>query len=176
MATQKKIQLVEEYSKKFKEAKSIFFTDFSGINVSNIDNLRRVCRDAGVEYRVIKNTLAKRSLKNAGIDGLDDILKGVTAFAYSDKDAVDPIKIIKEYNKELTKINKSLVFKGAIFEGKVIGPENVELLANLPSREELLAKFLAMMQSPLANLARTLKATGQNLVSILMAVQQKKTQ
>jgi large subunit ribosomal protein L10 len=176
MATQKKVQLVEEYTKRFKEAKSIFFTDFSGINVSSIDNLRRVCRDAGVEYRVIKNTLAKRSLKNAGIDGLDDILKGVTAFAYSDKDAVAPIKIIKEYNKELTKINKSLILKGAIFEGKIIGPENIEFLANLPSREELLAKFLAMMQSPLANLARTLKATGQNLVSILIAVQQKKTQ
>ena len=175
MATQKKIQLVEEYSKKFKEAKSIFLTDFTGIDVSNINNLRRICRNAGVEYRVIKNTLAKRSLEKVGIDGLNEILKGVTGFAYSDKDAIAPIKVIKEYNKELNKINKSLKLKGCIFEGEIIGSDRIESLANLPGRDELLSKFAAMLQNPLSNLANTLKVPGQNLISLLVALKQKKT-
>jgi large subunit ribosomal protein L10 len=175
MASQRKVQLVEEYSKKFKEAKSIFLADFSGLNVSSVNNLRRLCQDAGVEYRVIKNTLAKRSLTNVGIDGVDDLLKGVTAFAYSSTDAVSPIRIIKEYNKELSKINRSLILKGAIFEGKLIGPDKIDLLASLPSREELLAKLLALLQSPLIKLARIFNASGQNLVTALNAVKQKKT-
>ena len=175
MASQRKVQLVEEYSKKFKEAKSIFLTDFSGLTVSSINNLRRLCQDADVEYRVIKNTLAKRSLTNVGIEGVDDLLKGVTAFAYSDIDAVSPIRIIKEYNKELNKINKSLVLKGAIFEGEIIGPDKIDLLASLPSREELLAKLLSLFQSPLIILARTINASGQNLLTALNAVKQKKS-
>jgi large subunit ribosomal protein L10 len=175
MASQRKIDLVEAYSKKFKEAKSIFLADFSGLNVSSINNLRRLCQDAGVEYRVIKNTLAKRSLTKVGIEGVDEMLKGVTAFAYSESDAVSPIRIIKEYNKELNKINKSLILKGAIFEGQIIGPDKIGLLANLPSREELLAKLLGLLQSPLIKLARTFSASGQNLVTALNAIKQKKT-
>ena len=175
MATQKKIQLVEEYSKKFKEAKSIFLADFTGINVSNINDFRTLCRNAGVEYRVIKNTLAKHSLDNVGIDGLHDMLKGVTAFAYSVTDAVAPVKIIKQYNKELSKTNKSLKLKGCLFEGKVFGPDKVEQLADLPGREELLGQLLGMLQSPLGNLSGTLKATGQKLLTLLISIKQSKS-
>ena len=174
MATQKKIQIVEEYSKKFKEAKSIFFADFKGINVSEINDLRRLCRNAGVEYRVIKNTLAKRSLEIIGNDDLNDILKGVTSFAYSSDDAVAPVKVIKEYNKELSKIKKSLKLKGCIFEGKIFGPDKVEAFADLPTREELIAQLVGMLQSPLSNLSGTLKATGQKLVSLLVSINKNK--
>ena len=102
-------------------------------------------------------------------------IKGCTGFAYSDKDAIAPIKVIKEYNKELNKINKSLKLKGCIFEGEIIGSDRIESLTNLPSRDELLSKFVAMLQSPLSNFANTLKVPGQNLIFMLVALKQKKT-
>ena len=99
MPTEKKIKVVEEYTQKFKDSKSIFLADFSGINVANTIELRRSFRKSNVEYYVIKNTLAKLSLQEAGIDGLNDMLVGMTAFAFSTTDAVAPIKVIKDFNK-----------------------------------------------------------------------------
>ena len=175
MPTPKKIELVEEYTKKFKSSKSIFLTDFSGINVANTINLRRSFRDAQVEYYVIKNTLAKRSLQQAGIEGLDDMLVGMTAFAFSSNDAVAPVKVIKEFNKSQPKESKPLVIKGCLFEGKVLGPDQVEALSSLPSREVLLAQFVGMLQSPLAKLMGTLQGSGQKLLAVLEQVKMQKS-
>ena len=175
MPTQKKIELVEEYSQKFKESKSIFLTDFSGINVANTINLRRSFRDAKVEYYVIKNTLAKRSLQKAGIEGLDDLLVGMTAFALSDTDAVAPVKVIKEFNKSQPKEGQPLVIKGCLFEGKILNPDQVEALASLPSREVLLAQFVSMLQSPISKLMGTLQASGHKLLAVLEQVKMKKS-
>jgi large subunit ribosomal protein L10 len=175
MPTQKKIELVEEYSQKFKESKSIFLADFSGINVANTINLRRSFRKAEVEYYVIKNTLAKRSLQQAGIEGLDDMLVGMTAFAFSTTDAVAPIKVIKEFNKSQPKERNPLVIKGCLFEGKVLGPDQVEVLSSLPSREVLLAQFVGMLQSPIAKLMSTLQGTGQKLLAVLEQVKTQKS-
>ena len=101
MPTQKKIEQVEEYREKFKSCKSIFLADYSGINVAETTKLRRSFRAANVEYCILKNTLAKRSLKDAGIEGMDEMLVGMTAFAFSDEDAVAPIRVIKEFNKQV---------------------------------------------------------------------------
>ena len=175
MPTQKKIEQVDQYAQKFKRCKSIFLADFSGINVEQTTELRRRFRKAQVEYCVLKNTLAKRSLKNAGIDGLDMILKGMTSFAFSEDDPTAPIRVIKDFNKTLPKDNKTLVVKGCVFEGKVLGADKIEALTNLPSREVLLAQFIAMLQSPLSQLVRVLQASGQKLVGVLSSVKNGKS-
>jgi len=176
MPTQKKIELVEEYAEKFKDSKSIFLADFSGINVADTTELRRSFRAANVEYFIMKNTLAIRSFKNAGIDGMDEMLRGMTAFAFTDTDPVAPVKVINDFNKKLKKDQGSLQIKGCVFEGKVYGPEQAEALAKLPSREVLLGQLVGMLQSPLSKLMSVLQNTGQKLVGTLDEVKKQKTQ
>jgi len=175
MPTQKKIEQVAQYTQKFRNSKSIFLADFSGMNVAQTTELRRQFRKARVEYCILKNTLARRSLKNAGIEGLDTILKGMTSFAFSEHDAAAPIKVIKDFNKTLSKDNKSLIIKGCVFEGKVFGAEKVDALANLPSREVLLAQLMGMLQSPMSRLLAVLQASGQKLIGVLESVKNVKS-
>jgi len=175
MPTQRKIELVEEYCEKFKSSKSIFLADFSGINVAEITKLRRSFREANVEYRILKNNLAKRSFQNAGIDGMDEMLTGMTAFAFSDNDAVAPVRVIKQFNKQISKDTKPLVIKGCVFEGKVFGADQAEAIANLPSREELLARFVGLLQAPMSNLVNVLSGTGRKLVGSLEALKSQKS-
>lgn len=175
MPTEKKIKVVEEYTQKFKDSKSIFLADFSGINVANTIELRRSFRKSDVEYYVIKNTLAKRSLQEAGIDGLNDILVGMTAFAFSTTDAVAPIRVIKDFNKSQTKDSSPLVVKGCVFEGRVFGPDKIDLISSLPSREALISQFVAMLQSPISKVMAALQGTGQKLVGALEQVKKQKS-
>jgi large subunit ribosomal protein L10 len=175
MPTQRKIEIVEEFSEKFKSSKSIFLADFSGINVSETTKLRRSFREANVEYRVLKNNLAKLSFKDAGIEGLDDMLTGMTAFAFSDDDAIAPVKVIKQFNKQVPKDAKPLVIKGCVFEGKVFGPDQAEAISNLPSREELMAKFVGLLQAPMSNLVNVLSGTGRKLVGTLESIKSQKS-
>jgi large subunit ribosomal protein L10 len=175
MPTQKKIELVEEYAEKFKSSKSIFLADFAGINVAETTKLRRSFRNANVEYCILKNTLAKRSLENAGIDGMNEMLKGMTAFAFSDDDAVAPIRVIKEFNNQVKKENKPLVVKGCVFEGRVFGPERVEEISKLSNRSDLLAQFAGVLKSPMSNLVGALSGTGRKLVGVLEALKLQKS-
>jgi large subunit ribosomal protein L10 len=175
MPTQRKIEVVEEFREKFKSSKSIFLADFSGINVAETTKLRRSFREANVEYRVLKNNLAKRSFKDAGIDGLDEMLIGMTAFAFSDDDAIAPVRVINQFNKQKAKDTKSLVIKGCVFEGKVFGADQAEAISNLPSREELMAKFVGLLQAPMSNLVNVLSGTGRKLVGSLEALKSQKS-
>jgi large subunit ribosomal protein L10 len=174
MPTQKKIETVEEYTQKFKSAKSIFMADFGGINVEEANKLRRSFRDAKVEYKIIKNTLAKRSFDGAGIDGVDTLLTGMTGFALSVDDPVAPIRIIKDFNKSLPKDKTGLVIKGCLFEGRIFGPDKAEALANLPTREVLIAQLLGMLQAPMGKLLGALQGTGRKLAGTLEAVKNQK--
>jgi large subunit ribosomal protein L10 len=175
MPTQKKLEVVDEYSQKFKDSKSIFLADYAGINVARTTELRRSFRKANVEYCILKNTLAKRSFKNAGIEGMDELLKGMTAFAFSATDAVAPIKVIKDFNKAQGKDKSTIVVKGCVFEGRIFGPEQVDVLSDLSTREVLLSQFVGMLQAPLAKLVGTLRGSGQQLVSILEQVKNQKS-
>jgi len=175
MPTQKKIELVEEYRDKFKSSKSIFLADFSGINVAETTKLRRSFRAANVEYCVLKNTLAKRSLQDAGIEGMDEMLTGMTAFAFSTEDAVAPIRVIKEYNKQVPKEASHLVVKGCLFEGHVFSAEKADALSNLPGREDLLSQLIGVLKAPMTNLVNVLSGTGRKLVGTLEAVKSQKT-
>jgi large subunit ribosomal protein L10 len=170
MPTQKKIELVEEFSKKFKSSKSIFLADFGRINVADSTKLRRSFRAANVQYYVLKNTLAKRSLDKAGIDGLSEMLKGMTAFVFSEDDAVAPIRVINDYNKQLKKDAPQLVVKGCVFEGRIFNADQADALAKLPNREQLLAQLLGVLKAPMTNLVNVLSGTGRKLVGTLEAV------
>ena len=174
MATQQKIDLVEQYSQKFKDAKSIFLADFRGMTVEETNDLRREFRSAGVEYRIVKNTLASLSFKNVGLEDMSQFLTGCTAFAFSDNDPVAPIKVIKDYTKK----NKGakIEVKGCVFEGKIFSADQADALSNLPTRDALLSQFVGVLQAPMSNLVGILQATGQKLAGVLESVKNQKTE
>jgi large subunit ribosomal protein L10 len=146
-------------------------TDYRGLNVAQVTKLRSQCREAGVEYRVLKNTLTSIAAKELGIEGLDAYLSGPTAIAFCD-DAVAPAKVIFNFMKD--KANKALEVKGGLLEGKVLDFEQIKALADLPSREELLAKVCGGMQAPLYGFASVLSANLRNFVYVLDAVREQK--
>ncbi len=171
MATAKKIEIVSEYTEKFKSAKAVYLTDFKGIDVATDTELRKKFRESDIEYKVLKNRLAKRALNEAGITDLDPYLKGVTAFAIGYDDPVVPAKIIKEFNKPKEKLGLKVVY----FEGKVFDAQAAAALADLPSREVLISQFASAIQAPMVKLAGTLQATMQKMVGVLNSLKDKKT-
>lgn len=170
MATQQKLDIVEQYSKKFKDAKGVYLADFTGIDVETVTEVRKAFRESNIEYKVLKNRLAKIALNNAGVSGLDEYLKGVNAFIIDYNDPIAPARMLKEFNKK----KEILRVKAVFVEGSVLSAEDAKKLANLPSREALLAQFVGMLQSPMTKLAATLQASMQKLVRTLDAVKDSK--
>lgn len=170
MAREQKEIIVEELAKMLSESAAVIVTDYRGLNVENITELRSKLREAEIEYKVVKNTLTRFAAKKAEIDSLDELLTGPTAIAFDKKDPVAPAKILSEFAKE----HKELEIKGGVLDGKVIDPSEVDNLAKLPSREELLATALMRMQGPLYGLAHTLQGVLSGLVYALDGVRQQK--
>jgi large subunit ribosomal protein L10 len=171
MATAEKIKVVEEYTEKFKSAKSVFLADYRGMNVATVTELRKKCREANIEYKVLKNRLAKRALNNAGVDALDDHLKGVTTFVIGYDDPVMPAKIIKEFNKPKELLKLKVVY----FEGRLFEADQANALADLPTREILLGTVVGLFQAPMTKLAGTLMAPMQKLIGALNALKESKS-
>ena len=151
-------------------AKGLVLADFRGIKVAQDTKLRRKMREAGVEYSVIKNNMASIAAKEAGIEGLDNYLKGPLAMVSSKNDPVAPAKLISEFIKD----NRIMEIKGGLVEGKVIDADAVKALANLPPREVLIARLLGSMQSPITGFVNVLQGNIRNLVYALDAVRQQK--
>jgi large subunit ribosomal protein L10 len=139
-----KEQLVSELKTKLEGATALYYTDFTGLNVKRMTDLRRRLRKANVEYVVIKNTLALRAVNESGLVG--ERLKGPTGLVVA-KDAVAAAKVITDFAKEN---DKKPAVKGGVFEGKQIGVAQVTKLASMPSREQMLAELGAGLQSPMA--------------------------
>ena len=165
-----KVAMIAELKETMKNAKGAVLTDYRGIKVALDTKLRRKMREAGVEYSVIKNNMASIAAKEAGIEGLDAYLKGPLALVSSDKDPVAAAKLISEFIKE----NRIMEIKGGLVEGTVIDAEGVKALANLPSREILLARLLGSMQSPITGFVTVLQGNIRNLVYALDQVRQQK--
>ena len=144
MKREEKEKLVTELSTKLNDAQSLYYTDFTGLNVKRMTDLRRRLRKANVEYVVIKNTLALRAVNESGLVG--ERLKGPTGLVVA-KDAVAAAKVITDFAKEN---DKKPAVKGGLFEGKQIGVAQVTKLASMPSREQMLADLGAGLQSPMA--------------------------
>jgi large subunit ribosomal protein L10 len=151
---EEKRKMVLEIKEKLQQASGVVLADYRGLTVAQATQLRVQMRQAGVEYRVMKNTLVQRAANELGLEGLDPYLKGPTALAFCD-DPVAPAKVLMEFAK-VNKLKKFKV-KAGVLEGKVIGPEGVKALADLPSREVLLAMVLRGMLSPLSGMANVLQ-------------------
>ncbi|MFQ5863609.1 MAG: 50S ribosomal protein L10 [bacterium] len=170
MPTSEKIATVEEIAEQLRQAKSVFLTDFSGLNVEEINNLRKSFRGASVQYRVVKNTLARLSAKSAGLEELLEYLEGPTALAFGMEDPSAPAKIITKFSKE----NNKLRIKACLFEGVLVGTDRISTITNLPSKGELLAKLMGSLNAPLSNLVFSLNGILRKLVYALDAVKKQK--
>ncbi len=170
--TAEKQALVAEMQEKLAGAKGAVLTNYRGLTVAQDTKLRRKLREAGVEYRVVKNTMTRIAATEAGIQGLDVYLEGPTAIAMSTTDPVAPAKVISDFVKE----NKlqALEVKAGLVEGKVIDAAGVKALASLPPREVLLSQVLAGMQAPISGMVNVLQGTIRNFVYALDAVRRQK--
>ncbi|MCL6445490.1 MAG: 50S ribosomal protein L10, partial [Alicyclobacillus sp.] len=133
-AREEKAQLVQEIADRFARSKSVVVTDYRGLNVAEVTELRKQLREAGVEFKVLKNTLTRRALEQVELPGLETFLVGPAALAFGYDDPVAPARILNDFAKR----HKALELKGGAVEGKIIDANGVVSLASLPSREGLL--------------------------------------
>ena len=173
MPNQDKIEIVNSLTQKIDNSTALYFTCYTGIDVAKMTALRKQFRDNGVDYFVSKNTLTKIAAKNAGFeDKLDGFLAGQVAIAYSNDDPVSPARVIKDFRKE----NKdSLEVLGLVFEGDVYDGNKYDELADLPSREELLAKFVAGLNEPMSKFVGTLNGAMSKFVAVLTSLKENKS-
>lgn len=164
--------LVSGLAEKIGQAQSIVIIDYKGLTVEQDTDLRTRFRKAGVEYKVIKNTLFLRSANENQISGLDNILEGTSSFAFGFNDPVAPAKVINEFIKE----KKKMSLKGGIVNGKVVDANGVQALADLPPKEVLIAQVLGTLNAPIAGFARVLSGTLTSLLYTLNAVKEQKEQ
>ncbi len=167
MVRPEKIKEVEQLTEKLSQANSAVFVDFRGLNVQLAEDLRTVFREAGVEYRVAKNTLLRRAAEAAGIEGLDPILEGPTALAISYDDEVAAAKEVRRF-REKTGI---LQIKGGLLEGGFLEAEEVRRLAELPPKEELLAKVVRCFAGPMTQFASVAQAPMRDLAYMTAELQ-----
>ncbi|NLL47641.1 MAG: 50S ribosomal protein L10 [Firmicutes bacterium] len=170
MARPEKVAMVEEIQERLSKVQGAVLTDYRGLTAADMTALRKELRDAGVEYKVFKNTLTILAAQGAEMEDLVPLLTGPTAFAFGYDDPVAPAKIISEFAKK----NKALEIKGGVVEGQVVSPEGVANLANLPSREVLLSMVLRGMQGPMAGMVNVLQGNIRNFVYALNAVKEQK--
>lgn len=164
MKRSEKDQLVEELKTKISGASALYYTDFSGLNVKRMTELRRRFRRAGVEYVVIKNTLALRAVNESGLTG--ERLRGPTGVVVG-TDPVAAAKVLSDFAREN---DQRPSVKGGILDGRAIGAEQVKQLADLPSREQMLAELAGGLQSPLAAFAGAMNGLLYMFVGALDAL------
>ncbi|SEC20728.1 50S ribosomal protein L10 [Paenibacillus sp. GP183] len=148
---------VSEVTEKLKNSKCTIVTDYRGLNVSQVTQLRKSLREAGVEFAVLKNSLTRRATAKAELTELDPFLVGPTAIAFSTGDIVAPAKILTEFAKK----NDKMSVKAGVVEGRVVGNDQIKALAELPSKEGLLSMLLSVLQAPVRNFALAVKAVAE---------------
>ena len=149
--------IVEEISANIKDAQSIVLVDYRGLTVEQDTNLRKQLREAGVTYKVYKNTLMNFAFKGTDFEGLTSYLTGPSAIAISTEDATAPARVLCKFAKDADKLE----IKGGIVEGIVYDAKGIGEIAKIPSREELLSKLLGSIQSPIANFARVMNQLAE---------------
>lgn len=150
LSRNKKLEQINELKDRLSKAEAIVLVNYGGINVLQDTLLRSKFREFGVDYKVYKNRIIKIAMKETGIEGCELDLKGSTAIAIAYDDVVAPAKIIKEQSKTI----KVLKFKSGIIEGKKVGEKELNSLAEIPSKETLIAQTLGLLQGMIASLAR----------------------
>ena len=166
---EKKKNIVSELSEKIKNATAIVFADYRGLTVEQDTELRNALRKAGVEYSVVKNTLTKLAANENGLNELEPHFNGPTSMAITTGDVVAPAKILTEFSKKY----ENLQIKVGVVEGKIFDAKAINALASLPPKEELLAKALGSMKSPMAGFVNVLNGNIRGLVIALNAIAEK---
>jgi large subunit ribosomal protein L10 len=173
MPTPEKQAVVQELAELLRTAPGIYLTDFTGLDVEAMGALRRKCRQKGIEYRVVKNRLAKLAVADGPAAGMLPFLSGPTGIATCEGDPVVPAKVLKEFIDE----HEKLTVKAGMIEGRILTAGEVLRIAGLPSREILLSRFMGALQSPLRDFLWSMKGVSQGLVRALAEVRdQKKAQ
>ncbi len=167
---EEKNRIVSELQDKFEKAKGIVFTDYCGLDVEEITSLRSSLRSAALEYRVVKNTLAKRAAEGTPIDAAKDVFSGPVAIAVGYDDPVVLVKKVLEFKR----INEKLEIKGGIIEGGVCTPEQIKTISELPPREIQLSMLISAIQSPLSKFVCLLNSTLLQFVYALEALKEKR--
>ena len=171
MPNKKNISNVKDLTDKLSRAKSIYFTDYLGLNVSDVTSLRKKFFDSNVEYLVVKNTLLKIASDQNEISLGDELFSGSTAIAISYDEPVLAAKVIKGFLKD----HDLPSIKGILFEGSYLPASDFEKIANLPSKEESLAKIIVMLKSPLQNIVNLLNSPMIKLVNVLNGLKETKS-
>lgn len=165
MLKSEKEELIKELNGKFATAKTAIVAEFSKLSVETVTKLRKKFREGGVEYKVLKNTLAKRAAKGTPVEVISEDFTGPVALALSATDQIAPAKILTEFIKDL----ETIKIRSAVVDGKKIDAKGVQALAKMPGLLELRAKLLGMLNQPAGKLARTIAAPGSQLARVLKA-------
>lgn len=155
-AIERKQELVNQIAEEIKASSSVVIADYRGLNVAEVTELRNNMRNEGLTFKVYKNSLVRRAMEQAGIEGLDGVLTGPNAFAFSTDDAVAPARVLNDFAKE----HENLELKAGVIEGKVADQAEIKAIATLPSREGLLSMLLSVLTAPMRNTALAVKAVA----------------
>jgi large subunit ribosomal protein L10 len=165
-----KKQIVEELQGSIEGTKAVILSDYRGLNVTEITDLRNQLREASIKYRVVKNALIKLALKDTDLESLIDQINGPTAVAVSYEDPLAPAKILKEFGKKQPKLE----IKGGIVEGRLVDPEAIKRLAEIPNREFLLGRLVSVLGGGPTRLVTVLSVNIQRLLQVLNAIRLQK--
>jgi large subunit ribosomal protein L10 len=160
--------VIKELNEKFARAKSAVLAEFSKLDVTTVTQLRKKCRDGGVEYRVIKNTLAKRAAKGTPLESLSGEFTGPVALALGYADVIAPAKILTDFTKGL----ETIKVRGGMLEGQKLNAEGVQAFARMPGLQELRGQIAGLLMQPASRLVRIIGAPAAQLARVLQARQE----
>ncbi|GBD28464.1 50S ribosomal protein L10 [bacterium HR31] len=170
MARPEKVEAVQRLKEQLRRARGLVLTDFRGLSVPEMEALRLQLRKEGAEYRVVKNTLLGIAASELGLEGLQQFLQGPTGIAVGYDDPTVPARVVQEFIRQYRKLE----VKGGLAEGRILDPAGVRALAELPGRDQLLAKVLAGLQGPLYGVVGTLVGLHRKLVYALDQIRKKR--
>ncbi|WP_100012634.1 50S ribosomal protein L10 [Lentibacillus sediminis] len=153
---EQKKQVVEEITDKFRQSQTTLIVDYRGLDVAEVTELRKELREAGIDFKVYKNTMTRRAVENVELTDLNELLTGPNAVAFSNDDVVAPARILNDFAKK----HDALEIKGGVIEGRVASLDEIKELATLPDYEGMVSMLLSVLQAPIRNFAYAAKSVA----------------